>query len=122
MPEWLYDAGPNGHWYFLLVTVIMGGLLAYATGSAIAATWRPRWQLAVYAVLIAGATRFIHFALFEEPFLAPRSFLVDLVVLIVAVVVGFRVTRRRQMLDQYGWLAPAAVNDDGGQPLHRTNT
>jgi len=122
MPEWLYDAGPNGHWYFLLVTVIMGGLLAYATGSAIAATWRPRWQLAVYAVLIAGATRFIHFALFEEPFLAPRSFLVDLVVLIVAVAVGFRVTRRRQMLEQYGWLAPAAVNDDVGAPLHRTNT
>ena len=118
MPDWLYDAGPNGHLYFLLVTVVMGNLAAYATGSAIAATWRPRWQLCVYGVLIAVAVRFIHFALFEEPFLAPRSFLVDLVVLIAAVVAGFRVTRRRQMLEQYDWLAPAA----DGQPVRRAGT
>ena len=45
MPDWLYDAGPNGDWVFLLVTVIMGGMAAYATGGAIASTWRPRWQL-----------------------------------------------------------------------------
>jgi hypothetical protein len=108
MPEWLYDAGPNGHWYFLLVTVVMGGLAAYATGSAIAVTWRPRWQLFVYSVLIAAAARFIHFALFEEPCLAPRSFLVDLVVLIAATTAGFWITRQRQMREQYDWLAPSA--------------
>jgi hypothetical protein len=118
MPEWLYDAGPDGHWYFLLVTVFMGGLLAYATGSAIAATWRPRWQLGVYGVLIAIAVRFIHYALFEEPFLAPRSFLVDLVVLFAAAVVGFALTRQRQMIEQYDWLAPAA----DGQSERRTNS
>jgi hypothetical protein len=118
MPEWLYDAGPDGHWYFLLVTVIMGGLAAYATGSAIAATWRPRWQLVVYGVLIAVAVRFIHFALFEEPFLAPRSFLVDLVVLNAAAVIGFALTRRRQMLEQYDWLAPAG----DGQPTRGSKT
>jgi hypothetical protein len=117
MPEWLYDAGPHGHWYFLLVTVVMGGLAAYATGSAIAATWRPRWQLLVYGVLIATAARFIHYALFEEPFVAPRSFLVDLVVLIAAAVVGFRITRQRQMLELYAWLAP----DAGAQPTRRTD-
>jgi hypothetical protein len=118
MPEWLYDAGPDGHWYFLLVTVIMGGLAAYATGSAIAATWRPRWQLLVYGVLVAAAVRFIHFAMFEEPFLAPRSFLVDLVVLIVAAVAGFGITRRRQMREQYDWLGPAA----NGTPTRGSKT
>ena len=117
MPDWLYDAGPNGHWYFLLVTVVMGGLAAYATGSAIAATWRPRWQLAVYAVLVAAAARFIHFALFEEPFLAPRSFVVDLIVLTAAAVAGFRITRRRQMAEQYDWLTPAA-----GSTVRRSET
>jgi hypothetical protein len=117
MPEWLYDAGPNGHWYFLLVTVVMGGLAAYATGSAIAATWRPRWQIVVYGVLIAAAARFIHYALFEEPFVAPRSFMVDLVVLIAAAAVGFRITRQRQMIEQYDWLARGA----DGQPTRRTD-
>ena len=117
MPEWLYDAGPNGHWYFLLVTVVMGGLAAYAAGSAIAATWRPRWQLFVYSVLIAAAARFIHYALFEEPFVAPRSFLVDLVVLIAAASVGFWYTRQRQMVEQYDWLA----RGEGRQPARRAD-
>ncbi len=118
MPEWLYDAGPNGHWYFLLVTVGMGGLAAYATGSAIASTWRPAWQLVVYGVLLAGAARFIHFALFEEPFLAPRSFLVDLAFLLVVIASGFVLTRREQMQRQYDWLVrdaspgPVAVRKD----------
>lgn len=105
MPDWLYDGGPNGVWVFLLVTVVMGGLAAYATGSAIATTWRPRWQLVVYGFLIAAAVRFIHHALFEEPFIAPRSYVVDLVVLIVAAAFGFHLTRRRQMREQYDWLA-----------------
>jgi hypothetical protein len=109
MPAWLYDAGPNGDWVFLLVTVVMGGAAAYATGSAIAATWRPRWQLIAYALLTAGAVRFIHYALFREPFLAPRSYVVDLVVLIAAAVLGFQATRRRQMREQYGWLAPGTA-------------
>lgn len=104
MPDWLYDAGPNGDWVFLLVTVVMGGLAAYATGSAIAATWRPRWQLVAYGLLIAVAVRFIHYALFYEPFIAPRSYVVDLVLLIAAAAFGFRVTRRRQMREQYDWL------------------
>jgi hypothetical protein len=109
MPEWLYDAGPNGGWVFLLVTIIMGGLAAYATGSAIAATWRPRWQLVAYGFLIAGAVRFIHHALFHEPFIAPRSYVVDLVVLIAAAAFGFQITRRRQMREQYDWLAPGTA-------------
>jgi hypothetical protein len=109
MPAWLYDAGPNGDWVFLLVTVIMGGLAAYATGSAIAATWRPRWQLVVYGFMIAAAVRFIHYALFHEPFIAPRSYVVDLVVLIAAALLGFRLTRRRQMREQYDWLVTGSA-------------
>jgi lysylphosphatidylglycerol synthetase-like protein (DUF2156 family) len=104
MPEWLYDSGPNGLWVFVLVTLVMGGLAAYATGSAIATTWRPRWQLFVYSVLVAAAVRFIHHALFQEPFLAPRSFLFDLIVLNAATSLGFWLTRGRQMRQQYDWL------------------
>lgn len=106
MPDWLYDAGPSGDWVFLLVTVIMGGMAAYATGSAIASTWRPRWQIVGYGFLIAAAVRFIHHALFDEPFIVPRSYVVDLAVLIAAATLGFRLTRSRQMREQYDWLAP----------------
>ena len=53
-----YDTGDNGLWIFLLVTVLMGGSAARATGSAIASTWRPPWQ-----VLARGAAAHLRGAL-----------------------------------------------------------
>lgn len=103
MPGWLYDAGPNGHWVFLLVTVILGGGTAFVSGKAIAETWRPFWQIAAYSLLLACAVRFVHFALFEEPFLSLRNLIVDLFVLGPIMFLGYRLTRSQQMLQQYGW-------------------
>jgi hypothetical protein len=99
-----YDAGPKGHWVFLLVTVIMGGATAYVTGRSIAETWRPMWHAIGYALITALAVRFIHFALFEEVLLSLRNYLVDCSVLILASILGYILTRRRQMLAQYAVL------------------
>lgn len=89
---------------FLFVTVALGGGAAYLTGRAVAITWRPLAQLIAYMVLLAAAVRFIHFALFHGTLLAPWFYLVDLVVLLALALLGFRVTRTFQMIDQYGWL------------------
>ncbi|MEQ1647692.1 MAG: DUF6867 family protein [Hyphomicrobiaceae bacterium] len=103
MPDFLYSAGPYGLWIFLLVTVVMGGGAAFMAGKAIAETWRPRLHLFVYAILLAATVRFIHFALFEEPLLSLRSFLVDLVVVTCLTLLGFSITRQGQMASQYRW-------------------
>ena len=103
-----YNAGPNGHWVFLLVTVIMGGSTAYVAGKAIAETWRPMWHALAYALLIGLAVRFIHFALFEEVLLSLRNYTVDSAILIAAAMAGYVLTRRRQMVSQYSILKPAA--------------
>ena len=100
----IYVAGPNGFWIFLLVSVIMGASTAYVSGRAIAETWRPFWHGIVYALVIGLAVRFIHFALFEEILLSARSYLVDCIVLLIASTIGYNVTRRRQMQQQYGVL------------------
>jgi hypothetical protein len=99
-----YDAGPKGHWIFLLVTVILGGATAYVTGKSIAETWRPMWQVVFYALITALAVRFIHFALFEEVLLSLRNYVVDCAVLAAASIAGYLITRRRQMASQYGVL------------------
>ena len=104
MPSWLYEAGPNGHWVFLLVTIILGGTTAFVSGRAIADTWRPIWQIAGYSLLLGMAVRFIHFALFEEVFLSVRNFVVDVLVLAPLMALGYRLTRARQMAQQYGWM------------------
>ena len=105
MPSWLYDAGPYGHWIFLLVTVILGGLAAFATGRALAQTWRPVWMLPLAMVLLACAVRFIHYAVFSETLLSARNFVVDFIVVTAIAFAGYRFTRARQMAQQYGWLA-----------------
>ena len=53
---------------------------------------------------LAGAVRFIHFALFGGTFLSAHFYLVDLAVVAAIASLGFRFTRARQMTRQYGWL------------------
>ena len=100
----LYEGGDNVLWVFLLLTVGIGGAAAYASGKAIAQTWRPFRQVPLYCVLLAAGVRFCHFALFEEPLLSPVSYAVDFLVALLCAALGFRLVRARQMATQYRWL------------------
>ncbi|MBX9453551.1 MAG: DUF6867 family protein [Neoaquamicrobium sediminum] len=94
-------------WEFVFVTVILAGAAAYMTGRALANSWLGTGHIIAYMVLLAAATRFIHFALFSGTLLSPYYYLVDLVVLLVIATIGFRVTRSKQMARQYGFLGRA---------------
>ena len=102
IPEFLYEEDSVG--VFLLVSILLGGGAAWLAGRAIAATWRPWWHVAFYAVILAGAVRFIHFALFDATLLSPHYYLVDLAVCLALGLAGFRVTRAAQMATQYRWI------------------
>ncbi|MDN2567006.1 hypothetical protein N1F89_12320 [Aquibium sp. A9E412] len=88
---------------FVFVTVILAGSAAYLTGRAMARGWLADAQLVFYIVLLAAATRFIHFALFGGTLLAPYYYAVDLLVLLVVAFAGKRLTRARQMAVQYSF-------------------
>ncbi len=105
MFAWFYDAGPHGHWVFLIVTVLLGGLAAFATGRALAQTWRPLWLMPLATALLTCAVRFIHYAVFAEVLLSAQNFAVDMTVVTVAALVGYMRTRRQQMARQYPWIA-----------------
>jgi hypothetical protein len=104
MPGNLYAGGENGLWTFILVTILMGGIAAYASGKAIAQTWRPFWHVPLYMLAVAAAVRFCHFALFEEPLVSLPSYVVDFAIAFAAASLGYRLVRARQMAVQYGWL------------------
>lgn len=91
-------------WLFALITVIMGGWAAWMTGRAIAITWRPYWQLAAYLLILGGAVRFIHFALFEGTLLSIHYYAVDTIVLLIIGSLGFQYNRTKLMTSQYRWL------------------
>jgi hypothetical protein len=102
MQGFLHEEGSFG--IFLLVTIILGGGAAALAGRAIAATWRPWGQAVAYSLILGGAVRFIHFALFGGTLLSAHYYLVDSAVCLAFALLGFRFTRAAQMVTQYRWL------------------
>ncbi|MGA8614652.1 MAG: DUF6867 family protein [Xanthobacteraceae bacterium] len=100
--EFLYEEDSFG--VFLLVTVVLGGGATMLAGRAIAATWRPWWQVVVYALILGGAVRFIHFALFDGTLVSAHYYVVDSAICMAAGFIGFRAARASQMVSQYRWI------------------
>ena len=107
--ELLTEEGSFG--VFVLVTVILGGGAAALSGRAIAATWRPWWQVVAYGFILGGAVRFFHFSLFGGTFLSAHYYLVDSAVCMAFGFLGFRAARAAQMIAQYRWI------NEGAGPL-----
>jgi hypothetical protein len=87
-----------------LVTGLIGGGAAFLAGRAIAQTWRPFWHVAVYMLLLGGAVRFVHFALFDATLISPASYAADTLYLFALAALAWRMTRAAQMATQYYWL------------------
>jgi hypothetical protein len=88
----------------LFVTLVLGGGCALLAGRAIALTWRSIWTVVAAMIPMGLAVRFIHFALFNETLLVPRTYLVETIILLIIACLSFQRTRARQMVRQYYWL------------------
>jgi Domain of unknown function (DUF6867) len=89
---------------FLFVTVGLGGSAAALAGRAIAATWRPWWDVVKYMLLLAVAVRFVQFSVYQSQFLSLPAYLVDAAVCLIAGLLSFRLKRVQQMVTSYGWI------------------
>ncbi len=94
----------DSFWVFLFMTVIIGGGAAFLAGRSLAAKWRPSWMPVAYMIPLGLALRFFHYALFEGDLLSVHYFITDTAVLIAAALLGYRLTRVSQMVNQYPWL------------------
>ena len=126
----LYDGGPNAGWVFLLVTIVLGGAAAWASGRAMALTWRTFARAPAAMLALSAAVCFLHYALFDEAAIPltrlgramsqwgsdPAGALagaasalhylgVTFVLLLGFAAAGFRLTRERQISRQYPWIA-----------------
>lgn len=89
---------------FFWMTVVMFGFAAWMSGRAVAQTWRPGWQVVPYAFLLACADRFLAWALFGAPLLAPVGFAIGWALLAAIALVAWRLASVRLQLRQYPWL------------------
>mgnify|MGYP000262403431 CR=1 FL=1 len=99
-------------WVFFILTVIIGGGAAFATGRALALKWRPFREVIVYACLLGLADRFLHWGLFlDRPLDVYKGtitslhyYAVDTAVLIAIAVIAYRSTQAKCMTSQYPWM------------------
>lgn len=88
----------------LFVTLILGGGCAFLAGRAIALTWRSIWIVVAAMIPMGLAVRFVHFALFNETLVAPKTYIAETIVLLIVACLAFQRTRAQQMVRQYYWL------------------
>ncbi len=88
----------------ILVTGLLGGGAAWLSGRAIAAGWRPQWQVVIVALLLGAAARFFHFALFHGELLSAASYGCDTLIFLIVGLLAWQATRATQMVRQYPWL------------------
>lgn len=88
----------------VFLTFVLGCGCAWMTGRAIARTWRPVGAVVPAMALLGLATRFFHFALFNETLLAPATYLFETACLLAVALIAWRRTRAQQMVRQYYWL------------------
>ena len=103
MADVLYAASPYGLFTFVLITLVLGGLGAWAAGRALAQTWRPMAIIAVYMLFLTVGVRFLHYALYGESLLSVHFFLVAYVWNLIVAGLGYRSMRAQQMATQYSW-------------------
>jgi len=89
---------------FFFVNVVLGGTAAALAGRAIAATWRPWWDVVKYMFLLGLAVRFIHFSVYQSVFLSLHYYLVDAAVCLIIGLLSFRLKRVQQMVTCYNWI------------------
>lgn len=100
---------------FLVVSVVIGGGLAYMIGRSTAITWGGWGLMTFYVALLTVAMRFIHYSLFDGTFFLPPATAgtalyyaaIDFLVLMAFATFGRLWTRRLQTGRQYGFLGRA---------------
>jgi small-conductance mechanosensitive channel len=90
----------GGEYVFMLLCM----LAAWQIGKSVASDWKPLTTMVVYTLLLGCGARFLHFALYQAPFISLSRYLVDTLVLLTVAYIGYRFTRTNMMTRQYHWL------------------
>jgi hypothetical protein len=90
--------------YGEIVFLLLCMAAAWMTGRSLATDWKPIWNLIASALLLGAGARFLHFALYQAPFLSFGRYALDTILLAIVAWLAFQYTRTNQMTRQYYWL------------------
>ena len=100
MSDWLGDTLG----VVLLFNFVLAGPASFAAGQGVAITWRPLRQLVLYTALISMGLRFFDYALAGGELWSIGGYLLGWFVQYAIATFAYRLTRARQLVQQYTWL------------------
>ncbi|MNU81855.1 hypothetical protein D3C71_715260 [compost metagenome] len=101
----LFFETDNGVRYVLrALVVLLGFWTAWRTGRSVADGWGGYTRVVIYTLALGLVMRFLHYALFNGPFINGFYYVFDVVLLLVFSSIGFRMRRTSQMVNNYYWL------------------
>ena len=100
MESWIGTSLP----VFVAITVVIIGFCAYMAGQGVANAWGSFREVAIYCVMLGGASRFLIYGLFDGELFTLTGYVVDVVVLLAIAGFAHRFNRARKMVSQYPWL------------------
>ena len=86
------------------LVMLIGFWTAWRAGRAAADGWSDYPVVVVYSLLLGVMMRFLHYALFQGPFISPFYYVIDVALLLVFASIGFRMKCTNQMVNNYYWL------------------
>ncbi|MBT9369460.1 DUF6867 family protein [Rhizobium sp. CSW-27] len=99
-----FESDTGARYVLRFIVLLLGFWTAWRTGRAVAEGWKEPPLVFAYVLLLGVLLRFLHFSLFQGPFLAPGYYLLDVVLLLLFAMAGFRHRRTSQMVENYYWL------------------
>ncbi len=104
LDTFMFDWLGNTLFVVLLFNIVLVGPASFASGQAVAATWRPLWQVLLYSALLSAGLRFFDYALANGELWSVGGFLLGWLVQFGIATFAYQLTRVRQMIRQYPWL------------------
>lgn len=99
-----FESDTGARYALRFCVLLLGFWTAWRTGKAVAEGWGSYPLVVAYTFLLGGMMRFLHYALFQGPFLSLEYYIIDVVLLIVLSSAGFRYRRTEQITNNYYWL------------------
>ena len=100
MSEWFGDT----LFQVLVFNLVLIGPASFASGHAVAITWRPWPQIVFYTGLLSATLRFLDYALGGGELWSVGGFLLGWAIQLAIGAFAYQLTRARLMVRQYPWL------------------
>ena len=100
MEAWIGTSLP----VFIAITVVIIGFCAFMAGQGVANAWGGIGEVAVYCIMLGGASRFLIYGLFDGELFSLSGYVIDVVVLFLIAGFAHRFNRARRFVRQYPWL------------------